>query len=83
MWYNIPTMAKIMTPLTAVYTKVTGGYTGWIEEIPGVNTQGETLQETKRNLADALDLVIETNRIIAKQELRGKDVICEPFAIAA
>lgn len=76
-------MAKITTPLTAVYTKVTGGYTGWIEEIAGVNTQGKTLPETKRNLADALNLVIETNRIIAKQELRGKDVIYEPFAVAA
>jgi predicted RNase H-like HicB family nuclease len=76
-------MAKIMTPLTAIYTKVRGGYTGWIEEIPGVNTQGKTLPETKQNLADALDLVIETNRIVAKQELRGKDVICEPFALVA
>lgn len=83
MCYNTPAMAKTNTPLTAVYTKVTGGYTGWIEEIQGVNTQGKTLAETRRNLADALSEVVETNRLIAKQELRGKDVIYEPFAVAA
>lgn len=83
MCYNTPAMAKITTPLTAVYTKVTGGYTGWIEEIPGVNTQGKTLPETRRNLADALEVVVETNRLITKRELRGKDVICEPFTFAA
>jgi len=75
-------MAKTQ-PLTAVYTKVSGGYTGWIEEISGVNTQGKTLTETRSNLADALDLVVETNRLIAKRERRGKDVICEPFALSA
>ena len=57
-------MAKMNTPLTAVYTKVTGGYTGWIEEIPGVNTQGKTLPEARNNLADALDIIVETNRLI-------------------
>ena len=75
-------MAKTNASLTAVYTKVTGGYTGWIEEIPGVNTQGSTINETRTNLADALALVVKTNRIIAKQELRGKDVISEPFALS-
>lgn len=76
-------MAQTAQWLTAVYTKVTGGYTGWIEEIPGVNTQGKTLTEIRRNLADALHLIVETNRLITKRELRGKDVICEPFALSA
>ncbi|MEK7141828.1 MAG: type II toxin-antitoxin system HicB family antitoxin [Patescibacteria group bacterium] len=54
-----------------------------MEEIPGVNTQGRTIDETRTNLADALTLVVEANRLIAKQELRGKDVISEPFALSA
>lgn len=44
--------------LTAVFEEAEeGGYIAYIEEIPGVNTQGETLEEAKENLADALELV--------------------------
>jgi predicted RNase H-like HicB family nuclease len=38
-------------------------YLGWIEEIPGVNTQGSTLKEVKENLKEALCLILETNRL--------------------
>jgi predicted RNase H-like HicB family nuclease len=34
----------------------------WIEEIPGVNTQGRTLKEAKENLKEALYLILETNK---------------------
>lgn len=74
-------MAKTKGQFTAVYQKVRGGFVGWIEEISGVNTQGKSLAETKENLADALSLVVETNRLLAKQELRGKHVIREPLAV--
>lgn len=47
---------------TAIYKKNGKWYLGWIEEIPGVNTQGRTLRETKENLKDALLLILETNR---------------------
>jgi predicted RNase H-like HicB family nuclease len=47
---------------TAVYKKRSNKYIAWIEEIPGVNTQGKTLKETKENLREALSLVLETNR---------------------
>ena len=49
--------------LTFVFEKADeGGYIAYIEEIPGVNTQGETLQEAKENLFEALELVLEVNR---------------------
>ena len=49
--------------ITAVFEKAEeGGYIVYIEEIPGVNTQGETIQEAKRNLSEALKLVLEVNR---------------------
>lgn len=50
--------------LTAVYKKQGKWYLGWVEEIPGVNTQGKTLAECKENLKDALFLIIETQRLL-------------------
>ena len=49
---------------TAVYKKQGKWHLGWIEEIPGVNTQGKTLKEVKDNLKEALSLVLETNKLL-------------------
>ena len=51
---------------TAIYKKQGMWYLGWIEEIPGANTQGKTLKEVKDNLKEALSLILETNRILSK-----------------
>ncbi len=52
---------------TAVYQEAEeGGYIGFVEELPGAITQGETLQETRENLQDAIALVLEGNRILAE-----------------
>lgn len=67
---------KSKLKLTAVFEEAEeGGYIAYIEEIPGVNTQGETLKETKENLLDALELVLETRRELANRELSDKKVI--------
>jgi predicted RNase H-like HicB family nuclease len=47
--------------LTAVFQKVAGGYIGFVEELPGANTQGRTLDEVEENLAEAIELVLEAN----------------------
>jgi predicted RNase H-like HicB family nuclease len=48
---------------TAVYQPAEeGGFVAWIEELPGANTQGETLEEARTNLREAVELVIEVNR---------------------
>ena len=60
------------TSLTANYIKRGKWYLGWVEEVPGVNTQGRTLAEVKDNLHEALSLVIETNRILSKINGKGK-----------
>ena len=65
--------------LTAAFEKVPEGYIGFVEELPGANTQGETLDEARTNLKEAIDLVIETNRQLMEEELKGKDLIKEPF----
>ena len=56
--------------LTAIYEEAEeGGYIGYVAEVPGANTQGETLQETRENLVDAVMLILETNREEAERRL--------------
>lgn len=65
--------------LTAVFEKVPNGYIGYVEELPGANTQGRTLEETRENLKEAVELVIEANRQLIEEETKGKNTIKEPF----
>ncbi len=65
---------------TAVYKKSGKWYLGWIEEIPGANTQGTTLKEVKENLKEAVLLILETNKLLSKKEIKGK-VTKEPISI--
>lgn len=75
-------MAKINREFTAVYKKDGKWYLGWIEEIPGVNTQGKTLKEVKENLKDALFLILETNKILNRKEYGEGKLIRESFAVS-
>jgi predicted RNase H-like HicB family nuclease len=67
---------------TAIFRRVPEGYIGFVEELPGANTQGATLEETRSNLKEAVTLVLEANRILA-QEQGGPDVIREPLQVTA
>ncbi len=51
---------------TAVYRKVPEGYIAFVEELPGANTQGETLQEARSNLKEAIAMVLEANRELSR-----------------
>lgn len=62
---------------TAVYRKVPEGYIGFVEELPGANTQGATLEETRTNLKEAVELVIEANRTLAEELIGGEEVLRE------
>ena len=66
--------------LTAVFQQVPEGYIGFVEELPGANTQGTTLEETRANLHEAVQLVLESNRALAEEALANKTVIREPLA---
>lgn len=45
---------------TAVFQRVAdGGYVAWVEELPGANTQGETLDEARENLKEAIELIVD------------------------
>lgn len=63
--------------LNAVYLKVPEGYIGFVEELPGANTQGATLEETRENLKEAVALVLEANRTLAEEAVKGQEVIRE------
>ena len=65
--------------LTAVFQKIPEGYIAFVEELPGANTQGDTLAEARENLTEAVELVLEANRVLAEESLQGKDVIREPL----
>jgi predicted RNase H-like HicB family nuclease len=69
--------------LTAVFRKVPEGYIAFIEELPGANTQGATIEEARANLKEAALLVLDANRSMSENELRGQDVIREPLKITA
>lgn len=68
---------------TAVFQKVPEGYIGYVEELPGANTQGNTLDEARENLREAVELVLEANRQLAEEVINGEDVIREPFLLTA
>ena len=73
---------KTSLKLTAVFEAAEeGGFIGSIEEIPGVNTQGETIEETKVNLLEALSLIVDTHRSLSENELKEINVIKEDIQL--
>jgi predicted RNase H-like HicB family nuclease len=63
--------------LNAVYLKVPEGYVAFVEELPGANTQGETLEEARENLKEAVELIIEANRALVADTIKGGEVLKE------
>lgn len=71
---------KSIFGLTAVFQEAEeGGYIGFIEEIPGINTQGETLDEAKTNLQEAFELVMDTTKKLGDEQLKNTNYIKVPF----
>jgi predicted RNase H-like HicB family nuclease len=68
---------------TGVFEHIGEWWIGHVEELPGANTQGKTLEETRENLKEAVLLILEANREIARRESAGHDVIREQIAISA
>jgi predicted RNase H-like HicB family nuclease len=67
--------------LTAVFRKFPQGYAAFVEELPGANTQGATLEEARENLKEAVAMVLQANRELAEESLRGADMVREPLAL--
>ena len=69
--------------LTAVFLEVPEGYVAFVEELPGANTQGDTLEEARDNLREAVTMILEANRELAERTLEGRSATREPFVLPA
>ena len=69
--------------LTKIFQKVPEGYIGFVEELPGANTQAETLDEARKNLEEAIQLILEANRFLAEEQLQGQEIIRESIVYKA
>ena len=67
---------------TAIFQKDDDWYIGYVEELPGANTQGRTLEEARENLHEAIELIIVSNRELAEKSLAGKKYIRENLTVA-
>ncbi len=68
---------------TAVFMAVPEGYIGFVEELPGANTQGESLEEARTNLREAVQMVLDANRELSERSIVGKEVSREPFDLSS
>jgi predicted RNase H-like HicB family nuclease len=69
--------------LTAVYMKVGEGYVAFVEELPGANTQGATIEEARANLEEAVVMVMDANRELSEQSLERAEVMRETLTLPA
>jgi predicted RNase H-like HicB family nuclease len=75
-------MGVMVMHFTAVFKKVPEGYVAYVEELPGANTQGTTMDEARDNLREAVQLVLEANRELSREELGQGEVIREDLGLA-
>ena len=67
----------------AVYLKVPEGFVGFVEELPGANAQGTTLEEVRENLREAVTVVLEANQALTLIATDGEEVIREPLSLSS
>ncbi|MEP7199314.1 MAG: type II toxin-antitoxin system HicB family antitoxin [Chloroflexota bacterium] len=72
----------MVNTFTAVFEQDGDWWLGWVEELPGANTQGKTLAEARRNLKEATQLILEANRELARRDANGKRVVREALLVA-
>ena len=70
------------TRFTAVFQKTDNRWIAFVEELIGANTQGETIDEARANLKEAVELILKSNRELSEREVAGKEVIREELKIA-
>lgn len=75
-------MERPEVSLTAVFLKGRHGYTGFVEELPGVNSHGQSIDEARDNLRRLAAIVFDEERSRSEELLEGKDVVREQFRVA-
>jgi len=74
-------MALMDNRYTGVFEQVGDWWTGHVEELPGCNVQERTLEEARDSLKEAVQLIVQANRELARQESEGRQVVREPLAV--
>lgn len=70
-----------MEKFSAVFEQMNDWWFGYVEELPGANAQGRTLDEVRENLREAVQSIIETNRELTRRELQGRIFIREELTV--
>jgi predicted RNase H-like HicB family nuclease len=73
---------KILNTYTAAIIKDGDMYIAYAEELPGANTQGKTIKEAKENLKEAIELVIEANKELAKKTFNKRKLLREKIFVS-
>jgi len=72
----------VQLELTAIFRAAPeGGYVASVMELPGAITQGDTLEEARENLRDAVMLLIQASRELSREMVGDGEVIREPLVI--
>lgn len=66
---------------TGIFERVGDWFIAYVEELPGANSQGKTIEEARENLKEAIELVLQSNRELVEKELSGKEVIREEITV--
>ena len=75
-------MDRPVVSFTAVFLKGSHGYVGFVEELPNLNSQGQTIDEARDNLQRLAAVVFEEERVQSAELLAGKEVVREQFQVA-
>ncbi len=67
---------------TGVFEQVGEWWIGHVEELPGCNVQERTLDEARESLKEAVQLIVQANRDLARQEAEGHQVVREPLSVS-
>lgn len=70
-----------MVKYTAVFRRDGPWWMGYVEELPGANTQGRTLEEARENLREAVTLLLAANRALAQAKAEREEVVREELAV--
>lgn len=73
---------KFLNTYTAVFIKERDMFVAYAEEIPGANTQGKTIEEARKNLKEAIELIIEANITLSRKNIRRRKLLREKIFIS-
>lgn len=72
---------RVQVALTAIYVKSAGGYVGFVEELPGLNAYGHSIDEARAMLRSLAEVVFNEERRYSEELIAGREVVRETFSL--